>query len=125
MIRLRDLDDCFEGVIPSIIATSAADGVPNIAYLSHVVRVDEAHIALSNQFFAKTTANLRANPLASLLVVSARDGRQFRLDVTWVETREDGPLFERIAHQLHASSAQVGMAVGFALMHDFDGAAAL
>lgn len=110
MMRLRDLDDCFEGVIPSIIATSDGDGVPNISYLSHVVRVDDTHVAISNQFFAKTAANLHTNPHASLLVVSARDGRQFRLDAAWVESRDDGPLFERISHQLKASSVQVGMA---------------
>lgn len=110
MIRLRDLDDCFEGVIPSIIATAAADGTPNISYLSHVVLVDDAHVAISNQFFAKTAANIRANPQASLLLVSARHGGQFKLDITWESSRDDGPLFERVSDQLRASSAQVGMA---------------
>ncbi|SAK56415.1 Pyridoxamine 5'-phosphate oxidase [Caballeronia hypogeia] len=110
MIRLSDLDDCFEGVIPSIIATVAGDGTPNISYLSHVVRVDDAHVAISNQFFAKTAANIRANPHASLLLVSARHGAQYRLDVTWLSSRDEGPLFDRVSDQLRASSAQVGMA---------------
>ncbi|WP_267221498.1 GAF domain-containing protein [Dyella silvae] len=110
MIRLRDLDDCFEGVIPSIIATVAADGTPNISYLSHVVLVDDAHVAISNQFLAKTAANMRANPQASLLLVSARDGGQYRLDVTWVTSRDEGELFDRVSDQLRASSAQVGLA---------------
>lgn len=110
MIGLRDLADCFEGVIPSILATSAADGTPNIAYLSHVVRVDDEHVALSNQFFAKTAANIRANPQASLLLVSARHGGQFLLELSWVSAVDRGPLFDQIADQLRASSAQVGMA---------------
>ncbi|MFS8980250.1 GAF domain-containing protein [Cupriavidus necator] len=110
MMPLRDLDDCFEGVIPSIIATTAADGTPNISYLSHVVMVDDAHIAISNQFFAKTAANIRANPHACLLLVSARHGGQYKLDITWVSSRDEGPLFKRVADQLRASSAQVGMA---------------
>jgi hypothetical protein len=49
-IGLRDLGACFEGVIPSILATASADGVPNVSYLSHVEFVDDAHVALSNQF---------------------------------------------------------------------------
>jgi len=110
MMQLRELDDCFEGVIPSIIATASADGTPNISYLSHVVMVDDAHIAISNQFFAKTAANIRANPQASLLLVSARHGGQFRLDITWISSRDQGPLFDRVSDQLRASSAQVGMA---------------
>ncbi|OKO76352.1 histidine kinase [Bradyrhizobium sp. NAS80.1] len=110
MMRLRDLHDCFEGVIPSIIASTAADGTPNISYLSHVVMVDDDHVAIFNQFFAKTAANIRANPQAALMLVSARHGGQFRLDVTWVSSRDDGSLFEQVSNQLRASSVQVGMA---------------
>lgn len=106
---LADLDLCFEGVIPSIIATTAADGSPNIAYLSQVVRVDERHVAISNQFFAKTSANIRANPHASLLLVDGVSGQQFQLQVLWTRSLDRGEVFERMARDLAASSAQVGM----------------
>ncbi|MDQ0326327.1 adenylate cyclase [Rhodopseudomonas julia] len=109
-LRLSDLSGCFEGVIPSVVATVAEDGTPNISYLSHVVMVDEAHVALSNQFFTKTAANLRANPVATLLLVDGRDGRQFRLGLSFQHRMEEGPLFVRVAAQLAATSAQVGMA---------------
>ena len=108
-IRLRDLGACFEGVVPAILATASADGVPNISYLSHVECVDDAHVALSNQFFSKTAANLQANNQATLLLVDPRDGNQFRLDVTFVRSLDGGALFEAMAAQLHASSAQIGM----------------
>ena len=78
MIRLSDLQSCFEGVIPSIVATAGADGTPNISYLSQVVRVDDEHIALSNQFFSKTATNVRENPSAAVLVVDAQTGEQYR-----------------------------------------------
>ncbi|WP_421594127.1 GAF domain-containing protein [Shinella sp. M27] len=108
-MRLSDLSACFEGVIPSIIATASADGMPNISYLSHVVRVDEEHVALSNQFFAKTAANVRANPHVTLILVDGFTGDQYLLDIGFVRSVDAGPLFERIALQLKASSAQVGM----------------
>jgi adenylate cyclase len=108
-IALRDLQPCFEGVIPSVISTTAADGTPNISYLSHVVAADEANVALSNQFFAKTAANVRANPSAAVLLVDPRNGMQYCLKVTWDRSLDDGPLFDQVAEQLRASSAQVGM----------------
>ncbi|NVD41930.1 GAF domain-containing protein [Ensifer sp. HO-A22] len=108
-LRLSDLSACFEGVIPSIIATASADGMPNISYLSHVVRVDEEHVALSNQFFAKTAANVRANPKVTLILVDGFTGDQFLLDIGFVRSIDAGALFDKIARQLKASSAQVGM----------------
>lgn len=110
MIGLRDLAACFEGVIPSIVATAAADGMPNISYLSHVVMVDPDHIALSNQFFSKTAANIRANPRSALLLVDPRNGAQFRIDMVFVESRNTGEVFQQVKTHLHASSFQVGMA---------------
>ena len=109
-IRLVDLSACFEGVIPSIIATAAADGTPNVSYLSHVVRVDDHHVALSNQFFAKTAANIRANPFVTLILVDCFTGEQYLLDVRFVRSLDAGPLFDNIAGHLAASSAQIGMA---------------
>jgi adenylate cyclase len=106
---LSDLSACFEGVIPSIIATASADGMPKISYLSHVVRVDDGHVALSNQFFAKTAANIRANPKVTLILVDGFTGDQFLLDIGFVRSVDTGPLFDKIALQLKASSAQVGM----------------
>jgi adenylate cyclase len=107
---LDALDDCFEGVIPSVIATVAPNGTPNVVYLSHVIRLDGSHVALSNQFFGKTGANLRADPRAALLVVDGRTGAQYRLAVSYLRSETEGSLFDRVALQLAASSAQVGMA---------------
>jgi len=108
-IRLRELAACFEGVIPSIIATAAPDGTPNISYLSHVVLVDDGRVALSNQFFSKTATNVRANPAAAVLIVDPHDGAQYRLDVTFEQTLGSGELFEEMAVQLRATSTQMGL----------------
>ena len=97
-----DLQDCLEGVIPSIIATTPADGVPNVSYLSHVKEIDDRHIAQSNQFFGKTARNLRDNPQARVILVDACSGRQAQLAVTWLRD-------EAMTASLRASSAQVRM----------------
>jgi len=109
-LGLLNLEACFEGVVPSIIATADGNGVPNISYLSHVAMVDGDHVALSNQFFAKTSANIRLNPQAALVAVNARNGAQFRLDLAFAYSLDDGPLFEQLSRHLDATSAQVGMA---------------
>lgn len=109
MIRLRDLCACFEGVIPSIIATVSSDRIPNVSYLSHVALVDDEHVALSNQFFSKTAANVRLNANAALILVDPRDGLQYQLAVTYDRSLDRGALFEEMAVQLRASSAQIGM----------------
>ncbi|MCA1969638.1 MAG: pyridoxamine 5'-phosphate oxidase family protein, partial [Rhizobium sp.] len=106
---LVELEACFEGVIPSIIATADADGLPNISYLSHVAIVDDEHVALSNQFFAKTAANIRLNPQATLLAVDGHNGAQFRLDLRFAYSMESGALFDSLALQVEASSTQAGM----------------
>lgn len=108
-LSLTELAACFEGVIPSILCTVGADGTPNISYLSHVTRLDDEHVGLSDQFFSKTARNIRENPRAALLVVNPHDGAQYRLDLQYCETVGSGPVFERMAADLRATSAQVGM----------------
>ena len=107
---LSDLAPCFEGVVPSIICTLGPDGMPNISYLSHVWRVGDAQVALSNQFFSKTAANLRGNPRAALLVVHPATGTQYRLDLLYRNSIGSGPAFDLMEADLRATSVQLGMA---------------
>jgi adenylate cyclase len=109
-VPLGGLHACFEGVIPAIIATVSRDGVPNISYLSHVAFVDDEHVALSDQFFSKTAANIRANNNAALMLVDPHDGAQYRLAVIFERSLDAGALFDTMAAELRAISAQLGMA---------------
>lgn len=108
MMALTRIRDCFEGVIPSIVATLDAEGVPNVSYLSQVHLVDDAHVALSNQFFSKTADNVRATGRATIIVVSGRSGAQYRLDLAYEASLTTGDVFDRMAAQLSAISTQQG-----------------
>lgn len=110
MTRLRDLTACFEGVIPSVLATVDAEGMPNISYLSHVHRIDDGRVALSNQFFSKTVENVRHTGGATLMVVDGHSGEQHLLDLAWEGAQDSGELFDRMAAHLRAMSAPQGMA---------------
>ncbi len=114
-IPLRDIDECFQGVVPATIATCSLDGVPNITELSVIFRVDDEHIALSRQFFNKTIANLVANPRGHMLLVEPQTGRQFRLDLEYQRTETDGPLFDRMSARLEAVASHTGMSKVFRL----------
>jgi len=72
-VPLEEIARCLQGVIPSWLATCSADGVPNVTILSIVHYVDEERVALTRQFFNKTTANLDANPWAQVIVVDPNE----------------------------------------------------
>ena len=100
---------CLEGAIPAVMATSAPDGTPNVAYISQVLYVDEGHVALSFQFFNKTRENILANPSATVLVLDPVTARYFRLHLRYLRTESHGPLFERMKAQLAGIASLSGL----------------
>lgn len=106
---LESIPSCFEGIVPASIGTVAADGTPNITFLSVVARLDSNHVALSRQFFKKTEQNAEHNHLAQIQVVEPETGRQFQLDLEFERTETEGPLFERMRTKLDAVAAFEGM----------------
>ncbi|HEX8887056.1 MAG TPA: pyridoxamine 5'-phosphate oxidase family protein, partial [Noviherbaspirillum sp.] len=109
MLPLEGIRDCFEGVIPATMATTGADGAPNIAYLSQVHYVDGNHIALSYQFFNKTRQNILARPQARLQVTSPVTAAQYQLCLTFLRTETSGPLFENMKARLAGIASHTGM----------------
>jgi len=108
-LPLSALQRCFQGIIPSVITTCSADGVPNVSPLSHVHLVDDRHVALTCQFFNKTRRNLTENPHAELEVLDPVDLASYRLEVKFLRAETSGPLFEAMAGQLDAIAALSGM----------------
>jgi len=97
-----------EGVIPSVIATCSADGVPNVSQVSQVWYVDESHVAVSHQFFNKTMRNLREVPW---VMIHANDPHT--LDIWQIVARHEatlteGPVFEQMSLQLETIGSMTG-----------------
>ena len=49
-LPLEDLWACFQGIVPAALSTCAADGTPNITFISQVYYVDAKHLAISFQW---------------------------------------------------------------------------
>jgi GAF domain-containing protein len=107
---------CFEGAVPSSIATCAADGTPNVSKLSHVHYIDEQHVALSYQFFNKTRENVLANARATVEVVDPNTAAHYHLHLEYLRTETSGALFENMKAKLAAIASHSGMSKVFRLL---------
>lgn len=114
-LSLDAVRPCLEGAVPSVIATCAADGTPNVACLSHVHYVDDDHVALSFQFFSKTRENVLANPRATVQVVDPDTAALYHLTVRYLRTETEGPLFEHMKARLAGIASHTGMSKVFRL----------
>ena len=112
---LRSMQGCFDGAVPPLIATCSTDGVPHATYLSQLTLVDDDHVALSNQFWSKTTANLADNPRASVLVTDSQTYETYRLALCFERRDTDGPVFERLRVSIDAIAKMMGMEEIFSL----------
>ena len=115
VLPLESIASCFEGIIPSTICTCSSGGTPNLTYLSVVHALDARHVGLSYQFFSKTRTNILENPRAQVVVVSPETSQQYRLDLKYVRTETQGPVFERMKVRLDAVASQSGMSNVFRL----------
>lgn len=112
---LGDIRRCFEGAVPSTIATCAPDGTPNVAYLSQVHYIDDEHVALSFQFFNTTRRNILVNPRATVQVVDPLTAAHYRLQLQYLRTETGGPLFENMKAKLAGIASHTGMSKVFRL----------
>lgn len=115
-VTLDDIRGCFEGIIPAVVSTCSAEGVPNVAYISQVFHAGDGHVALSFQFFNKTRQNILANPHATALLVDPGTARFYRLHIRYLRTETEGPLFEGMRAQLAGIASHSGMQDVFRLL---------
>jgi hypothetical protein len=116
-VKLADVPArCFQGVIPSILATCSADGTPNVTYLSEVVRVDERHVALSCQFFNKTKRNVLEHPYACIELYDPVTFDAYRLEIRFDHEEKTGALFDTMRLRIDAIASHIGMTGVFRLL---------
>lgn len=116
MIPLDTIWRCFQGVIPSIIGTSDAHGTPNVTYVSQVHLIDRDHVALSRQFFNKTSRNLDQNPRACAEVHDPVSFQSYRLHLKFLRSETSGPLFDVMSTRIQAIASHTGMSGVFRLI---------
>jgi adenylate cyclase len=113
---LEDLWACFQGIVPAALSTCAADGTPNITFISQVHYVDSKHVAISFQFFNKTHRNVRENPFACAVVLDPRSFHAYRFRLRFDHSESNGTLFESMSLQLQAVASYSGMSEVFRLL---------
>jgi len=115
-MKLNEISRCFQGVIPSMVATSDTNGIPNVTYVSQVYLIDDQHVALSCQFFNKTRRNLQQNPNASAEVYDPVTFQSYRLRLRFLRSEKSGPLFDTMAMRIQAIASHTGMEGVFRLV---------
>ncbi|MGH7960759.1 MAG: pyridoxamine 5'-phosphate oxidase family protein [Candidatus Binatia bacterium] len=104
-----EIKPAMQGVIPSHVVTCALDGTPNATVVSQVYYVDPDHVALSHQFFSKTTKNVRENPRALASVLNPETFETWDLEIEYDHSETSGPVFDTMDMQLEAFASMTGM----------------
>ncbi len=115
-MKLTQISRCFQGVIPSLVASADASGMPNITYVSQIHLIDDTHVALSCQFFNKTRRNLDQNPNVSVEVYDPLNMQAYRLRLRFLRSEKSGPLFDQMALRIQAIASHTGMEGVFRLI---------
>jgi GAF domain-containing protein len=108
-VTLESLASCWQGLIPATLYTCSRDGIPNVAFLSHVDYVDSTHVALSFQFFNKSRRNVAENPQAMVRVIDPDTAQCWVLRLRLVRSETSGPVFERMALRIEAIASYSGL----------------
>ena len=104
------------GLIPTCMSTANDQGEPNVTFISQVWYVDEQHLAVSCQFFNKTTRNVRINPYASIMTTCPETYAVWRVKARYIESQTEGDLYNEMADQLAVIASMGGMEDVFRLL---------
>ena len=107
MAQMSDkMIELIEKVPAAILATASPDGIPNAVPVGAKKIIDSETLLISDQFFNKTLANMKANPRASLTFWEGHDGYQLKGSVT-IETA--GSRFEETSKWIKEMGDKIGV----------------
>lgn len=104
-----EIRPAMNGAVPSQLATVSKDGWPNVNVVSQVYYVDDEHVAISNQFFSKSSRNLAENPRAHAQIMDPKDFAPWFLELEFERAEKSGDLFDQMKMQLEAIASMTGM----------------
>ena len=108
-ITLHGVRRMLEGVVPPSLCTIGEDGLPHVSYLSQAEYVDPEHVALTYQFFNTTRKNVLATKRAALAVDDPVSGAGVVMQIEYLRTETEGPIFERLRAKLDGIASHSGM----------------
>jgi len=111
----QEIRAALDNGLPALMVTCSADGTPNATVISKVYYVDDAHVALSFQFFNKTIRNVRENPRAWAGVTDFIGRTDWALNLAFEHSETEGPIFDAMDMQIEAIASVTGMSGIFKL----------
>ena len=108
-LDLQAVRRVLDGGIPPTLCSVSPDGIPHVNLLSHVEYVDRSHVALTFQFFNRSRANILATQRASVMVEDPLTGAALVLQLRYLRTDTEGPIFERLRAKLAGIASHTGM----------------
>jgi putative methionine-R-sulfoxide reductase with GAF domain len=115
MRQLLDIEACFQGVIPSYLATCSTDGEPNVTAVSIVHLLPGERVGVSCQFMNKSLRNLRDTGRAQISMIHPHTLGEYTLDLKFERMVESGPVFDKMSATLDGIASQSGMVGTFSL----------
>jgi uncharacterized protein len=109
MIIPKEILPALNGAIPATLATASKDGIPNVGVMSQVFYANEKQLAISHQFFSKTSANLKENLRGHVQVIDPITAVPWFIEVELDHEETSGDLFEQMEMQLEAIASMCGM----------------
>ena len=100
------MQELFNKVRNVVLSTATGDGTPNTVPIGAKKIIDAETILISDQYFNKTLANMKANPRVSVMYWEGHEGYQLKGTVT-IET--SGQRYEDTARWIDELGAKFGL----------------